>query len=277
MREKFESLRSPPGTACLVCRASQYACIAVTAHPPYHQAAIWVHDVRLSAVRARAVAGMPIGVASCATLGVLTWRRHAAAAKARGLSGRRRDLSSLLHGSFVERTADLAMDGQQCDFGATTARLDVGATSARLNSGAETARLWCEDRPDRLRTAAASRGVCVASIPTRAASAARLVVWYGQARARSFTTRRVLLLARRWCDDCSAQFWWQAPVRSFTTLRVLAGCWRGACEDRACVRTSRAVCVFTAAAGCCNACRVRAVCRAAASSQLVHDASCVPA
>ena len=28
--------------------------------------------------------GMPIGVASCAALGVLTWRRHAAAAKARG-------------------------------------------------------------------------------------------------------------------------------------------------------------------------------------------------
>ena len=48
------------------------------------QAAFWVHDGRLSAVRARAVARHADGVASCAALGVLTWRRHAAAAKARG-------------------------------------------------------------------------------------------------------------------------------------------------------------------------------------------------
>ena len=198
MREKFESLRSPPGTACLVCRASQYACIAVTAHPPYHQAAIWVHDVRLSAVRARAVARHADW--RCLVRGARSSDLAEACCCSQGAWPQRASERPLIaaDGSFVERTADLAMNGQQCD---------VGAASARLNSGAETARLWCEDRPARLRTAAASRGVCVASFPTRAASAARLVVWSGQTRARSFTTRRLLLLARRWCDDCSAQFW----------------------------------------------------------------------
>ena len=95
MREKFESLRPPPGTQ-LGAQASQNACIAVTAHPPYHQAAVWVHDGWPSAIRARAVAlRRRLTSPRAQALGVPTWRLHAAATESCGHCGRQRELCSL--------------------------------------------------------------------------------------------------------------------------------------------------------------------------------------
>ena len=141
MREKFESLRSPPGTQlgaqgqpecmhCCICPPSlpsscdlgfmTAGCLpSVLAPSPFMPTGV-ASCVALglssdladaAAAKSRGHSGLrscprhrpsPTGVASCVALGVSSDLADAAAAKSRGHSGRRRDLLSLLQGqSFV--------------------------------------------------------------------------------------------------------------------------------------------------------------------------------
>ena len=114
--------------------------------------------------------------------------------------------------------------------GACCCWLDVGATTARLNSGAKIARLWCEDRPARLCTTAASRGVCVASFPTCCiGGATRRVVWASSSAIVCYAARVCFatLLARRVRRSCMRAYKssgvlcaWLLPPHSSCMMRA---------------------------------------------------------